>query len=178
MGQFQVERHQSACNGPKTVQNPGTQKSTTNPKKLSTSSFDALVSSRPHYKLIASSVYVSISKHFASNPSLSGYLDALTQPERSTEPSCPPSSHASFESLEQQQQHQQEEEEKDQETRRTSLSPRSNCFNIIPDFAARLNAAVATTARHNLTPGLPSSCTSYTSTSIPHEKLFNELQWH
>jgi hypothetical protein len=30
----------------------------------STSSFDAPVSSLPHYKLIASSVYVSISKHF------------------------------------------------------------------------------------------------------------------
>jgi hypothetical protein len=37
VGQFQLERHLSACNGPKTVQNPGTQKSsTTNRKKLST----------------------------------------------------------------------------------------------------------------------------------------------
>jgi hypothetical protein len=113
----------------------------------------------------------SMSQTSASNPSLSGYLDALTLPESSTEASCPPSSHASFESLEQQQQHQQEEEE-DQETRRTSLSPRSNGFNIIPDFAARLSApATVTTARHNLTPLLPFSCTSCTSTSVPHEKL-------
>lgn len=114
----------------------------------------------------------SLSQTSASNTSLSGYLDALTLPESSTEASCPPSSHASFESLEQQQQHQQEEEEEDQETRRTSLSPRSNGFNIIPDFAARLSApATVTTARHNLTPLLPFSCTSCTSTSVPHEKL-------
>ncbi|CAM6030975.1 unnamed protein product [Sphagnum balticum] len=114
----------------------------------------------------------SLSQTSASNPSLSGYLDALTLPESSTEASCPPSSHASFESLEQQQQHQQEEEEEDQETRRTSLSPRSNGFNIIPDFAARLSApARVTTARHNLTPLLPFSCTSCTSTSVSHEKL-------
>jgi hypothetical protein len=26
VGQFQVEHHQSACNGPETLQNPGTQK--------------------------------------------------------------------------------------------------------------------------------------------------------
>jgi hypothetical protein len=114
----------------------------------------------------------SLSQTSASNPSLSGYLDALTLPESSTEASCPRSSHASFESLEQQQQHQQEEEEEDQKTRRTSLSPRSNGFNIIPDFAARLSApATVTTARHNLTPLLPFSCTSCTSTSVPHEKL-------
>ncbi|KAH9542085.1 hypothetical protein CY35_14G097300 [Sphagnum magellanicum] len=112
----------------------------------------------------------SLSQTSASNPSLSGYLDALTLPESSTDASCPPSSHASFESLEQQ--HQQEEEEEDQETRRTSLSPRSNGFNIIPDFAARLSApATVTTARHNLTPLLPFSCTSCTSISVPHEKL-------
>ncbi len=112
----------------------------------------------------------SLSQTSASNPSLSGYLDALTLPESSTEASCPPSSHASFESLEQQQRHQQEEE--DQETRRTNLSPRSNGFNIIPDFAARLSApATVTTARHNLTPLLPFSCTSCTSRSVPHEKL-------
>ncbi len=114
----------------------------------------------------------SLSQTSASNLSLSGYLDALTLPESSTEASCPPSSHASFKSLEQQQQHQQEEEEEDKETRRTSRSPRSNGFNIIPDFTARLSApATVTTARHNLTPLLPFSCTSCTSTSVPHEKL-------